>query len=174
MPCPASQLAGNTGIASAVRKRPFTPSDASGRLIARPDQSVRLAAVCGAAGGCRPSLSSAEPPSADHSPAASSRFYPRSRRSVVVCGWRGGWSGLGRGGRLGYGGCGAAGRGGLMEQVAGEVCGRGARVWGFRVVWDGQKDARGLGQFWLTTIVSDIPKPLALILYQTCQRGTEK
>lgn len=61
-----------------------------------------------------------------------------------------------------------------MEQVAGEVCGRGARVWGFRVVWDGQKDARGLGQFWLTTIVSDIPKTLALILYQTCQRRTEK
>ena len=61
-----------------------------------------------------------------------------------------------------------------MEQVPGEVCGRGARVWGFRVVWDGQKDARGLGQFWLTNLVSDIPKPLALILYQICQRGTEK
>ena len=61
-----------------------------------------------------------------------------------------------------------------MEQVAGEVCGRGARVWGFRVVWDGQKDARDLGQFWLTTIVSDIPKPLALILYLPTRNGEMK
>lgn len=125
-----------------------TPLCALGRIRAArcPSRSV------GAAGGglwcgwrlpsvpalCRAAVRACPPTP----PAASSRSYPRSRRSVVACGWRGGWSGLGRGVR-GYGELGRRGRGGLVEQVAGEVCGRGAQVWGFRVVWGGQKRCKG-------------------------------